>query len=211
MLQCQFQTFPHAVGIPGSTSPHPFHLYRYKLAQLQMSLFHKCQPWSRFPTPQGRLHCVETKREKKRNYSDRNVPFNQLLTRPHFLEQRRVANDSSRVLDLAACLVQARDDADYRALHHVRQIRDAVERHAAGPLIHHLDHAEPRLADKVIGVVCRQDDLVERLDLVDLLGYLDYLGDTALKACGESGLDVSLLLEDECGKEGDYFLWLVLG
>lgn len=161
-----------------------------------------------------RVGCIVSKRrerKKKRNYSDRNVPFNQLLTRPHFLEQRRVANDSSRVLDLAARLVQPRDDADYRALHHVRQIRDAVERHAAGPLVHHLDHAEPGLADKVIGVVCRQDDLVQRLDLVDLLGYLDYLGDTALKACGESGLDVSLLLEDECGKEGDYFLWFVLG
>jgi hypothetical protein len=61
------------------------------------------------------------------NRTEHDLPFDQFLARPHLLEQRRVANDPRGVLDLAARLVQSRNDAHNRAFHDIRQICDAVE------------------------------------------------------------------------------------
>ncbi len=101
------------------------------------------------------------------NWGAGNVPFDEFLASAHFLEQGRIANDSCCVLDFAARLIQTRNNPHYRAFHDIRQVCDAVERHATSPLVDHLNHAKPRLGYKVIRVVCGQDDLVLSLHFVD--------------------------------------------
>lgn len=78
------------------------------------------------------------------------LPLDQLLTSSHLLKQRRVPNNSRRILHFPTRLIQPRNHPHDRALHHVRQISDPVERHPPRPLVHHLHHTEARLADKVI-------------------------------------------------------------
>lgn len=107
----------------------------------------------RYPNTQqpGTSHFLSSKwlkHQAKETIGD--VPFDQFLASPHLLEQRRVSNDPRCVLDLAACFVESRDDADDSAFHDIRQVGNAVERHAARPLVHNLDHAEARLADEVV-------------------------------------------------------------
>lgn len=138
-----------------------------------------------------------------------NVPFDQFLANPHFLEQRRVSDNPRRILDLAACFVEASDDANNRAFHDICQVSNAVERHAARPFVHDLDHTETGLADEIVGVVGRQDDLVQGLDLVHFFGDLDDLSDAALKAGSEGGLRGGFFLKDEGGEKGDDFFRLV--
>lgn len=87
--------------------------------------------------------------------SERNLPFDQFLACPHFLEQRWVANNPSRILDLTARLIQSCYDADNRSLHNVGQVGDTIKGHAASPLVHDLDHAKAGLAHKVVRVVGR--------------------------------------------------------
>ena len=104
------------------------------------------QPEPQWQTNMGMHVCPKHK--------EQNVPFDKFLASPHFLEQRGITYDSRRVLDLAARLIQTRNDPHNRALHDIRQVCNAVERHAAGPLVDDLNHAETRLGDKVVGVVC---------------------------------------------------------
>lgn len=115
---------------------------------------------------------------------EQNVPFDQFLASPHLLEQRGVSYDSRRIFNLAARLIQTRNDPHYRTLHDIRQVCNAVKRHAAGPLVDHFNHAEARLGHKVVGVIRGKDDLVLSLNLVDLFGDLDDLGDTAFERGG---------------------------
>ena len=131
------------------------------------------------------------------------VPFDQFLTGPHFLKQRRVTNNPRRVLDFAARFVEPRNDSDYRAFHDVGQVGDAIEAHPSGPFVHYLDHAEAGLANEIVGIIGGQDHLVECLDLIDLLGYLDDCGNAAFQAGGQSGFYVSLFLEDKGREKSD--------
>lgn len=129
------------------------------------------------------------------------APFDEFLTSPHLLEQSRIPNDPGCVFDFPARLVQSSHHPHYGAFHDICQIGDAVERHATGPLVHHFDHAKSGLANKVVGVVGRQNDLVQCLDLVHFFRDLDNLSDTAFQAGGQSGCDIRLLLKDKCGEE----------
>lgn len=54
-----------------------------------------------------------------------NVPLDQLLASLHLGEQRRISNDSRRILHLPASLVQACDDPDNGSFQHICQIRDS--------------------------------------------------------------------------------------
>jgi hypothetical protein len=110
-----------------------------------------------------------------------NLPFDEFLASPHFLKQRRIADNPGCVLDLPARFVQPCYDPHDRSLHDVCQVRDAVEAHAPGPLVNHLNHTKPRLADKVVGIVGREDDLVQRLDLIYFFGYLDNSSDATFE------------------------------
>lgn len=84
------------------------------------------------------------------NSQEQNVPFNQFLASAHLLEQCGIADDPRRVLDLAARLIQTRNDPHDCAFHDIRQVCDAVERHAARPFVNHLNHAKARLGHKVV-------------------------------------------------------------
>lgn len=132
-----------------------------------------------------------------------NVPLDEFLARPHFLKQYGIPDDSRGILHFPAGLVEACNDTYDGAFHDVGQVGDAVEAHAPRPLVDHFDHAEAGLADKIVGVVCREDDLMERLDLVYLFGDLDDGCHASSERGGERGLDVSLLLEDESGEQSD--------
>lgn len=52
---------------------------------------------------------------------------------------------------------------------------------------------------------------MQSLNLVDLLGDLNNLGNAALQACRERGLNVGLFLENECGEQCDNFFGFILG
>jgi hypothetical protein len=119
--------------------------YKYKLAQLQISLFYMLAM-----VPVRSHQRLSRALHMSLRTTDCHLPFDQLLTRPHLLEQRRVSNDPGRVLNLTARLIQSCYNAHNRALHYVCQIRNAVERHATSPLVHYLNHTKPRLADKVV-------------------------------------------------------------
>ena len=55
------------------------------------------------------------------------IPLDQVLRLLHLLEQLSVANDTRRIPDLAARLVEARDDPHDRALSHVSEVCDLLE------------------------------------------------------------------------------------
>lgn len=56
-----------------------------------------------------------------------NVPFDKFLACSHLLEERRISDNPSCVLDFTACLIQTSNNADDCTLHDVRQIRYPIE------------------------------------------------------------------------------------
>jgi hypothetical protein len=134
---------------------------------------YRCRYFTRQPTDHD---SKQTCMSMFANGREQNVPFDEFLAGPHFLEQGWVADDSCCVLDLAARLIQTRNHPHDGAFHDIRQVCNAVERHAAGPLVDHLNHAEARLGYEVVGIVGGKDDLVFGLNFVDLLGNLHDLG-----------------------------------
>lgn len=139
------------------------------------------------------------------------IPLDQLLRLLHLRVQRRVAHQLGRILDLATRLVQPRDGAHNRPLHHVRQVRDAVEGHPLGPLIYDLGKPEARLAGEVVRVLAGLDDLVQHLEVIDLLRDSHDRFLALLQAWGQCGLVVGLFLEDKGREEGDDLFGLKFG
>ena len=141
----------------------------------------------------------------------RDIPFDHVLRRLHLRKELRIANDARRVLHLAARLIQPRDDPYNSPLEHIRQIRDPIEAHPARPLVHDFHQPKARPAHEIVGVVARQDDLVLRLDGVDLLGNLDDHVLALFQARREGRLHVGLFLEDEGGEQRDDFFGREVG
>ena len=71
----------------------------------------------------------------------------------HFGEQLWIPNNPRGILHLPTSLIQPRDNPYNRALQHVRQIRDPVERHSPCPFKYDFYKPKARLAGEVIGVV----------------------------------------------------------
>lgn len=182
--------------------------YRYRLAQLQMSLFQDCRQQTntaiiQHPDRGTRNEIPETKKVY--------IPFDKFLACSHLLEERRISDNPSCVLDFTACLIQTSNNADDCTLHDVRQIRYPIEWHTACPLVDDLDHSKAGLADEVIRVIRRQDDLMFSLNLVDLFWNLDNFGHAAFQARCQSGLHVGLFLKDKRREQCDDLLGLILG
>lgn len=60
----------------------------------------------------------------------------------HLLIQRRIPDQPRRTHHLPTRLIQPRHNSHYRPLHHIRQIRDAVETHPQRPIVHYFNECE---------------------------------------------------------------------
>jgi hypothetical protein len=112
--------------------------------------FRILMPARRFPVQHGaptttipfhrRTQCCSHVQAGRKHH----IPPDQLPRLLHFLVETRIPNKPRRTHHLPARLIQPRHNSHNRPFHHVRQIRDSIERHPPRPLVHNLHEPEPR-------------------------------------------------------------------
>lgn len=138
------------------------------------------------------------------------VPLDQLLRLLHFRIERWVTHEFRRILDLAASLVEASYNSNDGPFHHVRQVCDAVEGHAPGPLVNNFNEVEPGLASKIIGVLAGEDNLVLDLEIVHFVRNRNDCFLALFQTWGQGRGVFGFFLKDERRQQRDYLFWLVL-